>query len=258
MKNIKDELWSKRSLIWNFAISDLKIRYRNSVLGFFWTVLEPLLMLAVLYIVFTNIFKSQIEHFGMYILLGIIMWNMLTRGTEIGLNSIIARSNLVTQIYFPREIPAISATITALLMTGLEFIVFGIFTVVFQFTPPLTIIFLPLVLFLEFILILGISLPLSVLNVRYRDIQFIWKVILQAAFFLTPIFYKFEILPESFRKVLVYSPMVQIINMGHDVAIYNILPDMQSILIAVTTTFSILIVGYAIFRKAQNRIIEDL
>lgn len=257
MNGIK-QLWSKRSLIWNFAISDLKIRYRNSVLGFFWTVLEPLLMLAVLYIVFTNIFKSQIDHFGMFLLLGIIMWNMFTRGTEIGLNSIIGRSSLVTQIYFPREIPAISATVTALLMTGLEFIVFGIFMVVFQFTPPLTIIFLPLALLLEFILIVGISLPLSVLNVRYRDIQFIWKVFLQASFFLTPVFYKFEILPESFRKILVYSPMVQIIDMGHNVAIYNVLPDMQSILIAVMTTLFVLIAGYIIFRKVQNRIIEDL
>src|SRR5574337_565680 len=123
-------LWQKRSLIYNFAITDLKIRYRNSILGFFWTVLEPLLLLGVLYLVFTNIFKSQIEHYGLYLLLGIIMWNTFTRGTEISLNSITSRTGIVTQIYFPREIPAISSTITAFLMMCFEFVVFGIFMVV--------------------------------------------------------------------------------------------------------------------------------
>jgi len=258
MVNIFQELWRKRDLIFDFAISDLKIRYRNSVLGFFWTFLEPLLMLSVLYIVFTNIFKSNIENFPLYILLGLILWNMLTRGTEIGLNSIASRGSLLTQIYFRREIPSISSTITSSLMLVFEFIVFGIFVVAFQFNPPPTIIFLPLVLLLEFALIFGLSLPLSVLNIRYKDIQFIWKVVLQAGFFLTPIFYKTEILPVSVQKIIYYSPMVQIVNMAHEVTLENKIPSLESIEIAVITTFIILGMGYAIFRKFERRLIEEL
>jgi lipopolysaccharide transport system permease protein len=255
---MKNELWSRRSLIWNFAISDLKIRYRNSVLGFFWSFLEPLLLLSVLYVVFTNVFKSQIQYFPLYILLGLIMWNMLARGTQIGLNSIVSRRGLLTQVYFPREIPAISSAITSSLMFCLELVVFGIFMVVFRFMPPSTIIILPLVLILEFVLVLGLSFPLSVLNARYKDIQFIWSVILQAGFFLTPIFYKLDILPPQIQKIMSYTPLVQIVNMAHDVTLYGKIPTPESIQIAVITTAVIFGICYAIFRKAQKRTIEEM
>lgn len=255
---IIQEIWKKRSIVYSFAISDLKIRYRNSILGFFWTFLEPLLMLTVLYVVFTNIFKSHIEHFGIYLLLGIIMWNMFSRATEISLTSIIGRSGLVTQIYFPKEIPAISSTITASLMMCFEIIVFGIFMVVFNFAPPITIIYLPLVLFLEFLLALGIALPLSVLNVHYRDVQFIWKIVLQVGFFLTPVFYKLDVLPQTAQNLLKYSPIVQILNMAHDVTIYNTIPSHESIAIALITTILVFVCGYILFRKAEKQVIENL
>jgi len=258
MNKIYQEIWKKKSLIYNFAISDLKIRYRNSVLGFFWTFLEPLLMLSVLYVVFTNLFKSQIEHFPLYLLLGIILWNMFARGTHLGLNSILSRGKILTQIYMPLEILSISSTITSFLMMCFEFIVFGIFMAVFQFTPPSTIIFFPFVLFLVFVLSLGISLPLSVLNVRYRDVQFIWTVVLQVGFFLTPIFYKLDILPESIQKILYFSPMVQVITMAHDTVLFNKIPDIESIQTVTAITLLILVVGYVIFKKMQARIIEEL
>lgn len=255
---ILKELWNRRSLIWSFAISDLKIRYRNSALGFFWTLLEPLLLMGVLYIVFTNIFKSQIEHFGLYLLIGIIMWNMFSRGTEMAMNSVLAKGSLLTHIYFPTEIPAISSVITSSLMLFFEIIVFFVFMIIFQFIPPLTIVFLPLVLALEILFVLGISLPLSVLNVRYRDIQFIWKVILQAGFFVTPIFYKLDILPSNIQSIMKYSPMVQIITMAHDFSLYNKLPSLKSVEIAVFTTLIVFVVGYFIFQKYQKRVIEEL
>ena len=258
MGKIYLEIWQKRSLIYNFAISELKIRYRNSILGFFWTFLEPLLMLTVLYLVFTNIFKSQIDHFPLYILLGIILWNMFSRGTNIGLNGILSRSSILTQIYLPLEIPSISSAITSFLMLCFELTVFGIFMLVFQFTPSYTIVFLPLVLLLEFILVLGLSLPLSVLNVRYRDTQFIWAVILQVGFFLTPIFYKLDILPEYVQKILYFSPMVQIVNMAHEITLYGTIPSIESIQIAITTTLLIFALSYAIFRKIKVRVMEEL
>lgn len=258
MSNTYHEIWKKRGLIYNFAISDLKIRYRNSVLGFFWTFLEPLLMLTVLYIVFTNLFKSQIEHFPLYILLGIIVWNMFSRGTSMSLNSILTRSNILTQIYFPPEIPAISSTITSFFMLCFELIVFGIFMGIFQFMPPATIILLPLILLLEFVLVLGLSLPLSVLNVRYRDIQFIWTVILQVGFFMTPVFYKLSILPSYAQKILYFSPMVQIMNMVHDVTIYGKIPTSESVIITIGTTVSLFAVGYGIFYRTKRRVMEEL
>lgn len=254
----RTHLWTKKALIWDFAVTDLKIRYRNSVLGFIWTFLEPLLLLTVLYVVFTNIFKSKIELFPLYLLLSLIMWNMLVRGTQLGLSSIQSRKGILSQIYIPNEIPAISASLTSLIMLSFEMIVFGIFMAVFQFVPPSTIIIFPLILALEFILIVGLTLPLSLLNVKFRDTQFIWGIIIQAGFFITPIFYQIDILPKKIQSVIIFNPMVQIFNMAHNAVLYGILPSDESIAIAVGTTLLVFGIGYLIFRKMSARIIEEL
>ncbi|MDE2589834.1 MAG: ABC transporter permease [Patescibacteria group bacterium] len=250
--------WKRKMLIWDLAVMDLKLRYRNSILGFIWTFLEPLLLLLVLYVVFTNIFKSQIQYFPLFLLLGLIIWNMFSRSTQFGLNSILSRSGVLSHIYVPREILPISAALTGLMMLTFEMIVFGIFLAVFGFVPPSTIVILPLIFILEFILVTGLSFPLSLLNIRFRDTQFIWGVLLQAGFFLTPVFYNIDILPDRVHRILAFSPMVQIMNMARDATLYDKLPTMGSIEISLGMTFLILIVGYAIFRKLSVKIIEEL
>jgi len=252
------ELARRKSIIWDFALTDLKLRYRNSVLGFLWTILEPLLFLLVLYVVFTNIFQNQIEHFPLYLLLGIIMWNMLVRGTQLGINGIISRTGLLTQIYIPPSIPAISSTLTALIMFTFEMAVFGIFLVAFQFVPPYTMIIFPLIIVLETILIIGINFPLSVINVRVRDVQFIWNIVLHAGFFLHPIFYRIEILPEKIQNILQFSPMVKILDFAHDAVLYGRLPSIEDVIIAIVGTFVVLGLGYAVFKKLSSRIMEQV
>jgi len=250
--------WSYKSIILTFAISDLRVRYKNSALGFFWTFLEPLLMLSVLYLVFSNIFKFDIENFPLYLLLGIIMWNALARGTQISIDGILARSGMFTQIYIPNYVPALSATITTAIMLSLEMIVFGIFIVAFQFIPSITILYLPLILLLILVLILGLALPLSVLNVKFRDIRFIWNVVLQAGFFVTPIFYKLEMLPENMQTILQYSPMVQILLIAQEVTIYGQIPSSELVLQAIGTTAIVFTIGYLIFLKLQKGVVELL
>ncbi len=258
MTTIREEMWKTKGILFNFAITDLKIRYRNSVLGILWSVIEPLLLLGVLFFVFSTMFKFEIENFPIYLLSGIVTWNFFKNGTSIALSSLTNRSSLITQIYFPRSIPALSAAVTAFIMLLTELVVLGIFMVVLGFIPPLTIIYLMPVFLLAFFLIVGISLPLSVLNVKYKDVEFIWGVIIQAGFFLTPIFYQFDMMPEPIQNILQFSPMVQIVTMVHHVVLYGTLPTINSILYAVTSTFIIVFFGYLVFRKLQARIVEEI
>ena len=258
MTTIREEMWKFKGILFNFAISDLKIRYRNSILGIFWSLIEPLLMLGVLFFVFSTMFKFEIENFPIYLLLGIICYNFFKNGTTFALNSLTNRSSLMTQIYFPRSIPGISSGITAAIMLILELVVLGIFMVVLEFTPPITILILPLILALEFLLILGIALPLSVLNVKFKDTEFIWMVVVHAGFFLTPIFYQFDMLPDNIQSILQFSPVVQIVTMSHHVVLYGVLPSINSILYAVGSTSAIMIIGYLIFRRYQSRIVEEI
>ena len=258
MTSIREEMWKNRGILFNFAISDLKIRYRNSILGVLWSVIEPLLMLSVLYFVFSSMFKFDIPNFPIYLLLGIIIYNCFRNGTTIALNSLTNRAPLITQIYFPRSIPAISSAITASIMLAIEVGILLIFMVAFQFVPPITILLLPLILGLQFLFVVGICLPLSVLNVKFKDTEFIWGVVLSAGFFLTPIFYQFDMLPEYLQNILQFSPIVQILTMAHHVVLYGMLPTVNSILYAVGSISVITIIGYLIFRKFQAQMVEEM
>ena len=258
MTSIREEMWKARGILFNFAVSDLKIRYRNSILGVLWSFVEPLLLLAVLFVVFSTMFKFEIPNFPIYLLLGIICYRFFQNGTSLALSSLTNRSATITQIYFPRSIPGLSAGITSAIMLVFELAVLGIFMAWFQFIPPITILLLPLVLALELLLIFGIVLPLSVLNVKFKDTEFIWGVVLSAGFFLTPIFYQFDMLPEMLQNVLQFSPMVQIVTMAHHVVLYGFLPSLNTVLYAVGSISAITIIGYLIFRKYQSRIAEDM
>ena len=258
MTSIREEMWKTKAILFNFAVSDLKIRYRNSILGVLWSFVEPLLLLTVLFVVFSTMFKFEIPNFPIYLLLGIVCYRFFQNGTTLALNSLTNRSTTITQIYFPRSIPGLSAGITSAIMLVCELAVFGIFMVSFQFIPPITILLLPLVLALELLLVFGIALPLSVLNVKFKDTEFIWGVVVSAGFFLTPIFYQFDMLPEMIRNVLQFSPMVQIVTMAHHVVLYGTLPSINTVLYAVGSISAITAIGYLIFRKYQGRIAEDM
>tara|TARA_B110000438_G_scaffold278282_1_gene301673 strand:- start:4331 stop:5107 length:777 start_codon:yes stop_codon:yes gene_type:complete len=258
MTTIREEMWKARGILFNFAITDLKIRYKNSILGVIWSILEPLLMLGVLFVVFSTMFRFEIENFPIYLLLGLVTWNFFKNGTSIALGSLTNRTGYISQIYFPRVIPGLSAGVTAAIMLMTELTILTVFMVVLNFTPSLTIIYLIPIFLLEFILILGIALPLSILNAKFKDTEFIWGVILQAGFFLTPIFYQFNMLPDTVRDVLQFSPMVQIVEMAHHVTLYGTLPSINSILYATFSISIILVVGYLIFRKFQARIVEEM
>ena len=251
-----ENIWKRRSLIKTFAIFDLKLKYKNSFLGFLWSLLEPLLMLTVLYFVFTNIFRTDVENYPLYLFIGIIIWGMFNRGTTLGMNSIISRIGLMSSIYFPREIPAISSTITSFLIMLLEFAVFTIFLAVFQFLPPLSIILLPPILLIMFILVLGVSLPLSVLNVYYRDIAYIWSVALHAGFFIMPIIYSYDIFPEDIKNGLLLIPTARLIDMAHNVVLYNVYPTLFDWLYSIGVSLIILVIGFVIFRKLEGKMIE--
>ena len=252
------EIWSRRSLIRTFAVNDLVIRYKSSVLGVIWSLIEPLFMLAILYVIFTHVFKTDIENYQLYLLLGIIIWSFFSRATTTGINSFLGRAGVITQIYFPREILPISACVTALLILGIEFGVFIAFLAVFQFVPPATAVILPGVVGLLFALTLGISLLLSVLNVRFRDIQSMWGIVTYAGFFVTPIIYRIDVFPEEVQRILLISPVTQIMEMAHQAVLFGELPAAGNVAYTVLVTFGILAAGYLVFRRYQFKATEEI
>ncbi len=251
-------LWNNRDLILTLAISDLKLRYRNSFLGFLWSIIEPLLMLLVLFVIFSTLLKSSIPDYPLFLLLGLVLWYMFNRSTNMGLVSIVGRAGILTQTYFPRSVPAISACLTASFMMLFEFAVLGVFMVAYSFLPPVTIFLLPIVLIFEFIFALGVSLALSVLNVYFRDFQYIWAIVLQAGFFLMPVFYQLTIFSPGVGYFLSLVPLARILIIGRDVALYGIIPPLEYWAYTFLSSLLVLAMGYLIFRRLEGRVTEEL
>ena len=252
------ELWNYRDLILRLAWSDFKLRYKSSALGFFWSLLEPLLMLLVLYVVFSNLMRIQVEHYQLFLLLGIVLWNFLDRGTSMSIWGIVGKPSLVQKVYFPRDILVISTCITALMMTALEFVVFIIFMVIFRVLPGWTVAYFPILFVFEFLTILGLSMALSSLNVYFRDVQFIWRLIVQVGFFGTPVIYPITIFPEKIRWIMMLNPIAQIITMMRDCTLYNIQPEPLNLAYVAISTFILLILGYFIFDRLEPRFAEAI
>ena len=253
-----DKIWDYRHLIKRIAITDFKLRYKSTVLGFFWSLLEPLMMLIVLYMVFTNLMKMKVEYYQLFLLMGIVSWDFLSKGTSISLNCILGKPGLVKHVYFPREVLIISSCTTTLLTVVLEFFVFAVFMVLFGVIPGINALYFPIILLIEFIVVLGLSFGLSVLNVYYRDVQFIWAVVLQAGFFATPIIYPMSILPPRIEFLIMLNPMTRIVEMFRDSVVYGIQLSMVDLLYSFSFALVILFIGYAIFRLLEPRLAEEV
>jgi len=168
--------WKNRSILYNLSMMNIAIRYKATYLGVIWTALEPLLTFIMLYVVFNTIRDRPQENFAIYLLTGVILYHIFTRGTMAGLTSLTGNSNIIKSLNVNREIFPVTAVLsTAILMIVHIGLFFGLLPF-FQFIPSITILLIPLVLVLLVVLILGVSFILSIINVFVRDIQVLWTV----------------------------------------------------------------------------------
>jgi lipopolysaccharide transport system permease protein len=202
--------------------------------------------------------KVQVEHYQLFLLQGIIMWSFFTRSTSGSLYALKFKAQLIKKVYFPRDILVISSCITALLMSFFESIIFLAFLLFFMIPLSLNILYLPIVIFLYFIIALGTSLVLSALNVYYNDIQYIWALVLQVGFFATPVIYPLNVFPPYLQKILSYNPLAQVIFLGRDVTLYSKEPNLASFVFVIFIALILLGIGYAIFLRLEPKFAEEL
>ncbi|HSW85267.1 MAG TPA: ABC transporter permease [Candidatus Saccharimonadales bacterium] len=211
-----------RALLSELVRTDFKLRYQGSVLGYAWSLLRPLLLFVILYIVFVKFLKlgAGIPHFPVYLLLGIVIWNFFNEMTVQSLGSIVGRGDLIRKIRIPRWIIVFSSSISALINLILNLFVVAFFMIINHVDITAIIILLPLILFEVYLFALGMSLFLSATFVKFRDINYIWEVILQAGFYMTPILYPLSSITNlSLQKLILTNPMAQAIQDARYVAI---------------------------------------
>ena len=205
-----------RVLLKELTKTDFKLRYQGSVLGYLWALLRPLMMFAILYIVFAKLLKigGNIPHYPVYLLTGTTLWSFFTECTNQGIQAIIQRGELLRKICFPKYIVVVSATLTAVINLLINLVVVVVFALLDGVTPSWTWLLTPLVVFELYMLSLGISFLLGAINVKYRDITSIWDVITQALFYAVPIIYPITMVAETSNtaaKIILLNPISQVI-----------------------------------------------
>jgi lipopolysaccharide transport system permease protein len=267
--NHLQELFRHRELIYNLVVRDLKGRYKGSAMGFLWTLLNPLGMMVVFTIVFTIMMpNNQLPHYPLFLLAGLLPWNFFSSGTMIGTNSVVANSALVKKVYFPLEVLPASSVLASLVNFLLALVV--LFGVLLLFRTPITawILMLPLVILIQTCFTLGVAMFLSTLNVFYRDTLIVLDVVMQAWFFLTPIFYPIEILPRSYqvmgitldirRLVYILNPMASIVAAYRDLLYWGAHTDLAFLSRTAATALLVLIIGYWFSVRYSGQFGEEL
>lgn len=256
-------------LLRELIVTDFKLRYQGSVLGYAWSVLKPLFLFAILYLVFDKFLQlgRDIEHFPVYLLLGIVLWTFFTEATGQGLQSIIQRGALIRKINFPKYIIVISSTVSALINLLINLVVVLVFCVVNGVDLRLEALFIiPLILEL-YIFALAIAFLLSAVNVKFRDIGYLWDVFLQAAFYATPILYPLQMVATQLpgaEKWLMLNPVAQIIqDIRHALITTDTVTTWQvlsgwKVLIPFVIIIVVAIAGAIYFKKSQKYFAEDI
>lgn len=247
--------------------TDFKLRYQGSVLGYVWSLLRPLALFAILYVVFSKFLNigEGIPHYPVYLLLGIVLWNYFLEVTMNSVGAIVGSGDLIRKINFPKYVIVAAGSFSALINLILNFIVIGFFMFMTDVDLRLSALLLPFIILEMFIFALGVAFFLSTAFVRFRDVSHIWEVVMQGAFYATPILYPLAIIPLAAAKLLMLNPMAQIIQDARSVLIT---PESQTIselygtqlvrLIPLVVVLGVAVIASWYFRRRSRYFAEEV
>lgn len=258
---------SNRSLIRELVSSDFKLRYQGSVLGYVWSLLRPMMLFGVLYIVFTKVVKvgNNIPHYPTYLLLGLVLWTFFVEATMSGMNSITGRGDMIRKVSVPKYTIVISTTLSAFVNFCLNMVVVLVFMVLGHVPFRITILLAPFFIGELFVFSLALSFLLGALFVKYRDFSHIWEVVLQILFYATPIIYSLNLPPLKYAKLMSLSPLTQIFQ---DMRLLMITPETRTTkqvfqsnwgrIVPMLVVIAVCVLAAWYFRRSSRNFAEEL
>ncbi len=241
--------------------SGWRARYRNSVLGFAWSVLEPLSLTVVFVVVFSLLTRGIYEGpapYPVFVLLGTVLWSLFAQGTMQGSGGIFLRSSLIKKIYFPREYITYSYVLTILVTTLVSLSVFGLLYVVYGLTPGWPALLFPVILGSLLLLVIGTSLLLASIFVRLEDLRYLWQLITTLGLFASPVIYETAVVPSRYSFWYSLNPMVGILESAREILIFGIWPSLWALAYPATLGLILLGVGLFAFRRGEHLFAERL
>jgi len=247
------ELWHYRELLYSFVARDVKIRYKQTALGFLWAIIQPLFLMVVFTLFFGNLAKVPSEGipYPLFSFAALIPWTLFAEGLTRSTMSMVSNAGIMTKVYFPRLIMPISGILSPLVDFCIAFVILIFMMAYYGFVPTIAIVLLPLFILLALMTSLAVGLWLSALNTKYRDFQYTLPFIIQLWLFASPVVYPASMLPESWQFIYALNPMVGVIE-GFRWALLGTNPPEAIILISVCVVFVLLIGGLFYFKRMEQ------
>lgn len=255
-------------LLWMTAVTEFKRVYFGTVLGYLWSLIRPLMLFGVLLIVFTKVFhvgSNQVQHYPVYLLMGIVLFTFFQEATTNSVASVVTAEGIVRKTQFPRLVIPLALVLTGLMNLGLNMIAVFAFILAFGVDPTWTWLLLPVIVLALTVLTTAVSMLLSALYVRFRDLEIIWSVIATMLFYGTPILYPIDLVPEEFRELMLCNPLLPIFQQARE---WIIDPAAQGaveaaggwlqILPSIALYVGICVLAWRVFAREAPRIAESL
>jgi lipopolysaccharide transport system permease protein len=247
------ELWAYRELLTSFTLRDIKIRYKQTALGFAWAIIQPLFMMVIFTVIFGGFAKipSDGVPYPLFSFAALLPWMLFSEGLTRSTMSMVANANIMTKVYFPRLVMPISGILSPLVDFAVSLSILVVMMAYYGFVPTLNVVFLPFFIFLALATSLGVGLWLSALNVKYRDFQYTVPFIIQLWMYASPVVYPASLIPESIRFLYGLNPMVGVIEGFRWALLGSPMPG-SIILVSVGAVVVLLVSGMFNFRRMEQ------
>jgi ABC-2 type transport system permease protein len=252
MFELTRDIYDYRELIWALAMKELRVRYKRSVLGFVWALLNPLLMMIVLTLVFGTIMRFSIDHYAIFLLSMLLPWTFFTQALTYSVESVVGNADLLKKVHIAKVVFPVAAVVSNIVNFLLSLIPLALLVLVLRFPLHWTWIYLPVPMLGLFLFTLGTSLFLAAINVFFRDISHIIQILLSAWFYFSPIIYSLDFIPAKHRWLFKLNPMLYVLN-GFRLSIYyGLLPQLTSVAMSLACGVAAVLIGYGVFRRYQE------
>lgn len=252
---------SRRELLWQMVGREVKARYKQSILGYFWVILNPLAQMLVMSFAFSVIMRiptNSAQHipYSIFLFVALLPWNLFANSLSASSNSLVNNSSLITKVYFPRSILVLASIISKLVDFLFALSILVVYMIIYQIPLSLNILWVIPIFFIQEIFTIGLSLFLAAANLLYRDIQYLINLILVLWMYATPVIYPADLVPERFRIIFQLNPMAVIVNAYRQTILGGGVPNYTSLFVALAVSFLTLYLGLAYF-KSREKIFAD-
>jgi ABC-2 type transport system permease protein len=252
MLQLFQEIHQNRELIWALAMKELRVRYKRSALGFIWALLNPLMMMVILTVVFSTIARLPVEKYAVFLISALLPWTFFAQAMSYSVESVVGNGELLKKVKVAKSVFPLAAIISNGLNFLFSLVPLALILLVLRFPFHWTWIYLPVPMFALLLFTAGCGFFCAGANVFYRDVSHIVQIVLSGWFYLSPVMYSLEFLPQKYRAFFRLNPMLYLLNEFRLAIYYGQLPSAQSVALSLAIGVVFLILGYTFFRRAEN------